>query len=187
MTVATVAAVVVAAAAVGGTVLSATKGGGGGGSLTQTSQLEFPEETRRLLQDIEFPQLASALGEQTGLLGPLLGQPAGLNQNLQAYGQGPVGTAKAATRTGAKQAGITDLGPAFESLGALSPELVAAIQSLALQNAGQRTTAVPTGYGPFLSPSTFTQTSGGGADPYQTGFQLAGAIGNAGLAFARSG
>lgn len=180
-----VAAIVAAAATVGGVALSAGKGGQ---QLNTTSQLEFPEETRRLIGDIEFPQLASAIGEQTSLLGSgILGGGAPSPFAQQQYGARPLAAAQAGLKRGAQDAGVTDLGTGTEALGGISPQLIQAIRTLALQNAAQRTSVVPAGYTPFLSPSTFTSTSTN-ASPFETGFALAGGAANiAGGFFGSSG
>lgn len=170
-------AIYIAAAAalgLGSTIYGAVKGP----PETETTQrLEFPEETRRLFQDIEEPLLKGSLREQAALLMPFLGgfrtrdaaaQRSGASQDIPF----------AAARTGAKRAGITDLGPSFEAVQGLQPELLAALRDLALARSQQITTVVPPGYGQFLSPQTFTQQSGGGPDAFQTGFQIAGSLTN---------
>lgn len=179
MAIATIAAVVAAAATVAGVASTIARGKPKPGDLGgQTSTLEFPEETRRLIGDIEFPQITAALGEQTNLLGGLLGG-SGTNPFIQnQFGARSGQAAQSAFKRGAKDAGVQDLS-GLDSLSALSPQLVEAIRSLTLQNAAQRTTVVPAGFGPFLSPSTFTATSTN-SSPFDTGFQLAGSLASLG-------
>lgn len=146
----------------------------GGNEVTTTSKLEFPEETRRLFQDIEEPLLKGSLNEQAALLAPLLG-----GFNTQEAAQQKLGIAQArsmalsAAKHAGPSAGITDFGPIEESLQGLSPELLESLKQLVLQRGAKIQTVVPAGYGQFLSPSTFTQQSGGGPDEFQTGFQIA--------------
>lgn len=140
---------------------------------SSSSQLEFPEETRRLFQDVEKPLLEGSLQEQSSLLSPFLGGFRTSPFVKQQYG-GTTDIAKSATRKGASQAGLGDLGPAFENIEGLSPELIGALQGLVTARGQQINTVVPAGYGQFLSPATFSQTSGAGPNAFQTGFQLAG-------------
>lgn len=168
------AAAIAAAVTIGTTAYSASKGTP---EITSTSSLEFPEETRRLFQDIEEPLLKGSLEEQASLLMPLLGGFRTRDAAAQRFGASQ-GIPMAAARTGAKRAGITDLGPSFEAVQGLQPELLAALRDLALARGQQITTVVPPGYGQFLSPQTFTQQSGGGPDAFQTGFQIAGSLAN---------
>lgn len=141
---------------------------------TSTSKLEFPEETRRLFQDVEEPLLRGSLQEQLAFLAPLLGgfrtRDAAQTQLKTAR---PHAMALSAAQRGAQSAGITDFGPIEESLQGLSPELLESLKQLVLQRGQQISTAVPAGYGQFLSPQTFTQQTGGGPDEFQTGFQIA--------------
>lgn len=142
-----------------------------------TTQLEFPEETRRLIGDVEFPLLEGFQGEQAGFLGPLLGDRSTFAPFLGAQFGGTVGPiTQAAARRGAQDAGVTDLGPMFESLYGLSPELLQSLRELALQRGAQVKSVVPPGFGTFLSPSTSTTTSGTGPSAFETGFGLAGAL-----------
>jgi hypothetical protein len=181
--------VAVAVAGVGliSTVVGATAGGGGEqATSTSTSKLEFPEETRRLFQDIEEPLLKGSLGEQQSLLLPLLG-----SFNTREAAQQRLGTARtnslvlAASQRGATSAGITDFGPIEESTFGLSPELLEGLKQLVLQRGQQINTVVPPGYGQFLSPSTFTQqkNESPGPDEFQTGFQIAQGLANVAGAF----
>lgn len=177
----TVAAIVAAAATVGGVVLSAARGSGGGS--TTTSQVEFPEQTRRIIGDIEFPQVQSSLDEQSAWLAPLLGGNAYNPFVNSQFGQRPLASAQGALKRGAKDAGVSNLS-GMDNLSALSPQLVEAIRSLAMQNAAQRTSAVPTGFGPFLSPSTLNQQSSD-SSPFETGFSLATGVASIGGSFAK--
>lgn len=172
------AAAVAAVATVASTAYSLSKKGGGASSTT-TQQLEFPEETRRLFQDVELPLLQGSQQEQSQLISPFFGGSRTTPFIGQQYGAPAVNVALAAGRRGAKDAGIGDLGPLYENVAGLSPEFLESLRSLVVQNAAQRTTAVPAGYGQFLSPSTFTSTEGAGPDAFQTGLQIAGALGSA--------
>ena len=175
------AAAIAAAITIGTTAYSASQGAP---EISSTSRLEFPEETRRLFQDIEEPLLRGSLQEQEALLGPLLG---GFRTRDAAQQQ--LGTAKAhsmaltAAQRGGESAGITDFGPIEESLQGLSPELLASLKQLVLQRGQKIQTVVPAGYGQFLSPSTSTQQSGGGQDEFQTGFQIASGLASVAGAF----
>lgn len=146
----------------------------GDNKVTSTSRLEFPEETRRLFQDVEEPLLRGSLQEQEALLTPLLGG----FQTREAAEQ-KLGTKRAQTmaytaaQRAGESAGITDFGPIQDSLQGLSPELLAGLKQLVLQRGAKIQTVVPAGYGQFLSPSTFTQQSSPGQDEFQTGFQIA--------------
>lgn len=184
--------VAVAVAGVGlvSTVVGAATQGGGGDTptSTSTSKLEFPEETRRLFQDVEEPLLKGSLGEQAALLGPLLGG----FRTRDAVAQ-QLGTARAhsmalsAAQRGGESAGITDFGPIEDSLQGLSPELLASLKQLVLQRGAKINTVVPSGYGQFLSPSTFSQTTGAGPDEFHTGFQIASGLASIAGAFAGGG
>ena len=140
---------------------------------TSTSRLEFPEETRRLFQDIEEPLLKGSLSEQEALLMPLLG-----GFNTREAAEQKLGTKRAQTiaytaaQRAGESAGITDFGPIEESLQGLSPELLASLKQLVVQRGAKINTVVPAGYGQFLAPSTFTQQKGPEADSFQTGFQI---------------
>ena len=151
--------------------------GGGEKETTSTSRLEFPEETRRLFQDIEEPLLQGSLDEQSALLAPFMGgfRPQPFLQ--ETYGQAPT-MALGAARRNAKESGIGDLGSVFESVRGLQPEFIEALRELVLQRGQGIQAIVPPGYGQFLSPSTFTQQSGGGPSAYDTGFQIAGSAAN---------
>src|SRR6185295_4419784 len=109
--------IAVAAAVVGLGVTVAGAAGAGGQKTTQTStsKLEFPEETKRLFQDVEKPLLQGSLDEQAGLLSPFLG---GFRTSPFVQGEyGGVGNvAKSATRKAASQSSVDDLGPAFENI-----------------------------------------------------------------------
>lgn len=168
------AAVAVAGVGILSTVVGAATQGGGN-QQTSTSKLEFPEETRRLFQDVEEPLLRGSLGEQQALLAPLLS-----GFRTREVAQQQLGTARAqslaltAAKRGAESAGITDFGPIEESLQGLSPELLEGLKQLVLQRGHRINTVVPPGYGQFLAPSTFTQQqSSGGPDAFQTGLQIA--------------
>lgn len=170
-------AAIAAAATVASTAYSLSKGAGGTPTSTSTQSLEFPEETRRLFQDVEEPLLKDSLSQQSSLMSPFLGGNAQFPFLQSTFGQPPANLALAAGKRGAKDAGITNLGPLTESLGGLPTQFVENLRQLVLQNAAQRTTVVPPGYGQFLAPATFSQTQGAGPDPLQTGFQLAASIG----------
>ena len=180
----TAAAIAAAAITLGAGIANAVKGSP---DIKTTQSLEFPEETRRLFQDIEEPLLKGSLEEQAALLMPLLGGFRTRGDAAQRFGASQ-GIPLAASRIGAKRAGITDLGSSFEAVQGLQPELLAALRDLTLARGQQITTAVPSGYGQFLSPQTFTQQSGGGQDAFQTGFQIAQGLGNiAGAYYGRAG
>ena len=162
----------VAGSAIGG---CGGDGGGGAGDVTTTQSVEFPEETRALFQNIEEPLLRGSQQELSALLMPLLG---GFRTRDAANQQ--LGTARTqsmaltAAKHSGQQSGLTDFGPLMESTQGLQPELLAALQQLALQRGQQSNAVVPPGYGQFLSPQTQTQQSGGGGgDSFGTGFQIA--------------
>ena len=167
-----------AAISAAGTIYSATQTPQG----RTTSGVEFPEETRRLFQHTELPILQGSLMEQNAMVAPFLGGNRNLDFLTSMYGQPPVNMATHAATRSAQDQDMTDLGPLFETLGGLQPEFLAALQSLVLQRGQQSTAIVPAGYGQFLSPSTFSQQSGG-VDPYQSGFQIAGALANVGSSY----
>ena len=157
-----------------GTTLAGAAGGGGGSDITTTSKLEFPEETRRLFQDIEEPLLRGSLQEQEAFLGSILGGFRTRDAAQRRLGGARTHSlALSAAQRGGESAGITDFGPIEESLQGLSPELLASLKQLVLQRGSKINTVVPAGYGQFLYPSTFTQQSGGELDEFQTGFQIA--------------
>lgn len=179
MSVAAIAAATVAVATVATTATTLAKGGP---KASQTSSVEFPEETRRLFQDIEAPILEGAQDEQSSLLAPFLGGFKNDNFAASQFG-GAKPVVEAATRKGAEVAGIDDLGPAFENINGLTPELLKALSQLTLQRGAQVNTVVPPGYGQFLSPNTFVQSSSDGPSPFETGFQVAGSLAGAVGAF----
>ena len=144
----------------------------GGSETTSTSRLEFPEETRRLFQGLEEPLLQGSFGEQANLLAPLLAGFRGRDASQQRFGA-PTGLITAAAKKGASQAGITDFGSIFEGIQGLSPELMAALQQLAVARGTQINAVVPPGFGQFLSPQTFTQQKSEGPGAFETGAQLA--------------
>ena len=181
------AAAIAAAAAIGTTAISAATADSDANQVTSTTKREFPEETRRLFQDIEEPLLKGSLEEQASLLIPLLGGFRTRDAAAQRFGASQ-GIPMAAARIGAQQAGITDLGASFEAVQGLQPELLAALRDLALARGQQIQTVVPPGYGQFLSPQTFTEQSGGSPDAFQTGFQIASGLANiAGALSGRAG
>jgi hypothetical protein len=140
---------------------------------TSTQKVEFPAETRRLIQDVEFPLLEGALGEQRATFAPFL-----QGRRADSFLQGGFGSApkiaQAAARRGAKTAGVRDLGPTMERLKGLQPEFIQALRELVLQRGAQTRSIVPPGFGTFLSPTTRTETSGTGPDAFETGFSIAG-------------
>lgn len=168
------------AARLGATAISTgTALAGGGNDQTTTSRVNFPPETRNLIGGVEFPLLAGAIDEQSALLGPLLaGQPFAA-QTAGQFGTRVPNTVRSAARTGAQTAGIGDLGPVFDDINVLQPQLLGALRSLALQRGAQSTSVVPPGFQPFLAPSTSQKTEGGGPGAFETGFQLAGTLGSA--------
>lgn len=179
-----IAAAIGAAALIGTTAYSASQGTP---DTTTTQTLEFPEETRRLFQDIEEPLLRGSLEEQASLLMPLLGGFRTRDAAAQRFGASQ-DIPFASARTGAKRAGVTDLGSSLEAVQGLQPELLAALRDLALARGQQLTTVVQPGYGQFLSPQTATQQSGGGTDAFQVGFQAAGGLASiAGAYYGRPG
>jgi hypothetical protein len=101
---------------------------------------------------------------------------------MQQYGSSSAKLAQGAVKAGGASAGIADTGQGQLDLQGLPPVLVNALKQLAFQNASQRTTAVPAGYGNFLAPSTSTKSESTGAkqDPVATGFALGSSV--AGLA-----
>lgn len=163
-------AVGIAAVGVGSAVFSATQGGP---TSRSTQEVEFPEETRRFIQDIEFPLLEGAQREQDALISPFLQQGTNTFQR-QRVGAIPR-IAKAAARRGAKTAEVRDVGPVLTGIEGLPQELLEALRQLVAQRGAQIRTAVPPGFGTFLSPQTNVTQEGGGPDAFQTGFQAAGA------------
>lgn len=167
-----------AAAGLGSSIAGAAGGGGQKTLQTSTSQVEFPQETLGLIRDTEFPLLAGSLGSQAQMVAPFLG---GFGRNTpwltQQYGSAPQ-TVGAAVRKGGAQAGISDLGPAFENFGGMNPQLFGALQNLVLQRGAQVNAAVPPGYGAFFAPSSFSQQSAAPPSPFATGFQLAQSFGS---------
>jgi hypothetical protein len=173
----TIAAAIASLAVAGIGVASAVKGGP---KTTSTSTLEFPEETRRLFQNIELPTLAAAQGEQQNLINPFLGGgPLASPFLTQQYGSAPV-TAMGAAKHSAATTGLGDLGPVQEGVGGLTPELFANLQNLVLARGAQVNSVVAPGYGQFLSPATHTQTDTPGPSPFAVGFQVAGSLAGAG-------
>lgn len=173
-----------AAVSIGVAAYSASKGAPGGGK----TSVDFPESTIRLFQDVEAPILSGGIAEQQALISPFLGsfRPETQGFLTQQYGQVP-NVALAAARKGAESAGISDLGPLYENVGGLQPEFLSAMKELVLQRGAGLQAIVPAGYGQFLSPSTFVQGgTGGGADSFQTGFQIAGALTNVAQAYVKN-
>lgn len=156
----------------------------GGKETTSTSRLEFPEETRRLFQGIEEPLLQSSFAEQINLLAPLLAGFRGRDVYTQRFGA-PTALVEGAARRGASQAGVTDFGPIFEGIQGLSPELIAALQQLAIARGAQINAVIPPGFGQFLSPQTFTQQKTEGPSPFEAGFGIAGSLAQIGSAALR--
>jgi len=144
-----------------------------------TSKQEYPQETKDLFSDVEKPMLTGSTAEQSGILSPLLAGSPYAQFLMQQYGKSAGANANAAVGQGAKTAGVSDTGQAQLDLEGLPPVLLNALKQLAFQNASQRTTAVPAGYGNFLAPGQTSQTTGGrDIDPTTTGFQLAGGLTN---------
>ena len=144
----------------------------GGRNTTSTSRLEFPEETRRLFQGLEEPLLQGSFAEQASILSPLLAGFRGRDASQQRFGA-PTGLIESAARRGASQAGVTDFGPISEDIQGLSPQLMAALQQLAVARGTQINSVVPVGFGQFLSPQTFTQQRTEGPSAFETGLQFA--------------
>lgn len=170
--------VAIAAAVVGvaGTVYNAVAGPPDQTS-TSTNRQVFPLETRQLFHDVERPLLQGTLQEQQSLLTPLLQGNPFADFLAQQYGTGIPHAAHAAVQQGAITAGVSDTGQSGVDLGGLPPVLVNALRQLALQNATQRTTAVPAGYSPFLAPGQETTSSTDTeSDPFRTGFEVAGSL-----------
>lgn len=168
-------AVGVAAVGVATTVATTASKGGKQKTSQTTSQPEFPDVTRQIIQDTEFPLLQSNIQEQLGLLKQFApGQSPFLSQQ---YGQGPIGTALGAAERGAKTAGVGDLGPVFENTFGLQPEFLDTLKQLVLQRGAQTKTVVGPGYGSFLAPGGQSTTTQAGASPVETGFQLASSLG----------
>ena len=171
------AAVASIALSVGTGVAQATKGGP---KTTSTSTLEFPEETRRLFQNIELPTLAAAQGEQQNLINPFLGGgPLASPFLAQQYGSAPA-TAMGAAKRSAATTGLGVLGPVQEGVGGLTPELFANLQNLVLARGAQVNSVVAPGYSSFLSPATHSQTDTPAPSPFAVGFQVAGSLAGAG-------
>ena len=137
-----------------------------------TQELEFPAESRQLIQDVELPLLEGNRREQDALMIPFLQGNAGSPFINEQFGNMP-NLVDAAARKGAKSQGINDLGPTMEGVRSLSPELVAALKELAFQRSAQTRTVVPPGYGTFLSPQTNVSQEGGSGQAFQTGFSIA--------------
>ncbi len=166
-------------AAVVGVGISAFQASQGGPKTTQT--LEFPEETRRLIGDVEFPLLAGNLREQEAFISPFLQGPAGSPFVQQRFGNlGNI--VEGAARRGAKTAGVDDFGPIMDDINGLSPDLLNALRELVFQRAAQTRTVVPPGFSTFLSPSTNISQSGG-SDNLQTGFQIGQGLAQIGSSF----
>lgn len=177
----------IAVAAVGAVATIASVASGGNRQTSTSSQLEFPDETRRLFQDVEEPILSGNLNEQSALLQPFLGGFKPEQAQAAGFG-GPQALVEGAARKGAKTADIGDLGPIFEDTSGISPALINALRSLVLQRGAAVNSVVPPGYGQFLSPSTFSQTSQSGPSAFDKGFQIAGSLANiAGAYFGRAG
>lgn len=174
--------VAIAVAAVGAISTIAGAASKKGQTSTSSSQLEFPDETRRLFQDVEQPILSGNLQEQGALLQPFTG---GFKPD-QAQAAGFTGAqpiVENAARKGANIAGFGDLGPIFEDTAGISPVLINALRGLTLSRGAQVNAVVPPGYGQFLSPSTFTQTSQSGPSAFDTGFQVAGSLASVAAAY----
>ena len=160
----------IAGATIAGAGLLASLATSGKGKTTQS--LKFPEESRRLIQDVEFPLLEGNLREQDAFIGPFLQGPAGFPSIQKRFGNlGNI--VEASARRGAKTAGISDFGPIMDDINGLSPDLLAALRELIFQRAAQARAIVPPGFDRFLSPSTSVSQSGGGGQALQTGFNLA--------------
>jgi hypothetical protein len=182
----TYAAIAVAAVGAVSTIASVASGGNKQTS-SSSSQLEFPDETRRLFQDVEEPILSGSLNEQSSLLQPFLGgfKP---GQAKEAGFGGLKDIVQGATRKGGQTAGVNDLGPIFEDTAGLPPALINALRSLVLQRGASLNSVVPAGYGQFLSPSTFTQSTQAGPSAFDSGFQIAGSLANvAGAYYGKAG
>lgn len=150
---------------------------GNAGTATSTTEQEYPEETRNLFRDVEKPLLEGSLDEQQNLLTPFLGGSPYAGFLQRQYGQAATKQAQGSVKGGGASAGIGDTGEAMLGLEGLPPVLLGALKNLAFQNAAQRTTAVPAGYGNFLAPSQTTKSeSSSGSDPVGTGFQLASSL-----------
>jgi hypothetical protein len=125
--------------------------------------------------------LERSMQEQNSLLTPFIGGAPYSDFLMQQYGSQSSTMAQGAVKAGGKSAGIADTGQGQLDLEGLPPVLVNALKQLAFQNAAQRTTAVPAGYGNFLAPSTTTTSeSKGGQDPMATGFALGSGIAGVG-------
>lgn len=172
----TIAAAVVGIAA---TAYGVAKGAGSEQSSQTETKQEYPQETKNLFQNVEKPLLSGSLAEQGNILSPMLAGSPYSQFLMQQYGKSSGANAQVALGQGAKTAGVSDTGQAQLDLEGLPPVLLNALKQLAFQNAAQRTTAVPAGYGNFLAPSQSSKTEGsGGMDPTATGFQLASSLTN---------
>jgi hypothetical protein len=174
------------AAAAAGTLLTGAVGGGKAPqatshtTTTQTSGLQFPEETRRLFEGLEYPIASNLFAEQRSLFSPFMGG-SGFRTNpaLKSMYGGAPNVALAAARSGAGSAGISDLGSTFEGTSGLSPQILQGLQELVQARGAQVNAVVPPGYGQFLAPSptsTSTQKTSEkapGPSPFETGFRLA--------------
>jgi hypothetical protein len=179
----TIAAAVVGIAAAGYGAYSSSKNQkGSGGKSTSTSEQVYPEQTTQLFRDVEKPLLQGSQAEQQSMLQPFISGSPYSDFLMQQYGSSSAKLAQGAVKAGGASAGIADTGQGQLDLQGLPPVLVNALKQLAFQNASQRTTAVPAGYGNFLAPSTSTKSESTGAkqDPVATGFALGSSV--AGLA-----
>jgi hypothetical protein len=139
-----------------------------------TSQQEFPEATRRLIQSTEFPLLANFLGAQASRFSTLGGNVATNPFVQQQYGQAAPALALAAGKEGAQQAGIGDFGPVNEQVAGLAPELTNALRQLTLAQGAKQQGVIQQGYGNFLAPGNFSTSEKVNApNPFQTGSTLA--------------
>ncbi len=138
-----------------------------------TSQQEFPEATRKLIQSTEFPLLAGFLGDQASRAS-LLGSNVNTNPFAQKqYGEAAPALAQAASKKGAEQAGIADLGPIDATVSGLGPELTNALHQITLAQGAKGQGVVQPGYANFLAPGSFSSSEKVAQfNPFQTGMQL---------------
>jgi len=176
-----IAAAVAAAATVASTAYKMSQGAPD--AAETTTKLEFPEETRALFGTLEKPLIKGLQADQQSTIGPFLGTDRYSNWGVDAtYGQAPA-VAERAAKKAAPAMGVSDLGPAFESVRGLQPEFVQALRELTLARGQQVNSVVPPGYGQFLSPATHSQTTQPGPSAFDTGFQAAGSLANIAAAY----
>ncbi len=172
-------AVAAAAVTVIGTVVSAATAGDPTSQTTSQSQPEFPEVTRRIIGDVEFPLLRSGIQEQTNL--GLAFAPGALDTTgiLGRRTEGPMQAVQSAATKGAETAGISDLGPIFENVFGLQPEFLESLRTLVMQRGAQTRGVVSPGFLPFLQPARTSQstTTQAGPSAVETGFALASNLG----------